>query len=148
MQTSMVRKLNLLVVDDDPSIVRLITKIVERELGDRMAVFGQTDSEQTRGWLEENCCDLLISDLEMPGVGGLELLRFAKRRNAWTQVIFVTAHSTWDKISEAIEFGASDYLLKPIRPEELVAILGQQYIRCARWQNAVLGTLQAVEPSW
>jgi DNA-binding NtrC family response regulator len=140
--------LNLLVVDDDPSIVRLIAKIVERQLGDRIAVFGQTDSEQTRGWLEENCCDLLISDLEMPGVGGLELLRFAKRRNAWTQVIFVTAHSTWDKISEAIEFGASDYLLKPIDPEELVAILGQQCIRCARWQNAVLGTLQGAEASW
>jgi DNA-binding NtrC family response regulator len=148
MQTSMARKLNLLVVDDDPSIVRLATRIVERRLGDRIAVFGQTDSEQTRRWLEENCCDLLISDLEMPGVGGLELLRFAKRRNAWTQVIFITAHSTWDKISEAIEFGASDYLLKPIDPEELVAILSQQYIRCARWQNAVLGTLQAADSGW
>jgi DNA-binding NtrC family response regulator len=144
----MARKLNLLVVDDDPSIVRLATRIVERRLGDRIAVFGQTDSEQTRRWLEENCCDLLISDLEMPGVGGLELLRFAKRRNAWTQVIFITAHSTWDKISEAIEFGASDYLLKPIDPEELVAILSQQYIRCARWQNAVLGTLQAADSGW
>lgn len=148
MQTSMARKLNLLVVDDDPSIVRLATRIVERRLGDRIAVFGQTDSEQTRRWLEENCCDLLISDLEMPGVGGLELLRFAKRRNAWTQVMFITAHSTWDKISEAIEFGASDYLLKPIDPEELVAILSQQYIRCARWQNAVLGTLQADGSAW
>ena len=148
MQTSMARKLNLLLVDDDPSIVRLLTQIIEGKLGDRIAVYGQTDTAQARRWLEENCCDLLISDLEMPGGGGLEILRFSKRRNAWTQVIFVTAHSTWDKITEAIEYGASDYLLKPIDPEELVAVLTQQYVRCARWQNAVLGTLQAAEAGW
>lgn len=148
MQTRMARKLNLLVVDDDASVVRLLTQIIERQLGERIAVFGQTDSEQAKRWLEENCCDLLISDLEMPGGGGLEMLRFAKRRNAWTQVIFVTAHSTWDKITEAIEYGASDYLLKPIDQEELVAVITQQYVRCARWQNAVLGTLQAAEAGW
>lgn len=148
MQTRMARKLNLLVVDDDASVVRLLTQIIERQLGERIAVFGQTDSEHAKRWLEENCCDLLISDLEMPGGGGLEMLRFAKRRNAWTQVIFVTAHSTWDKITEAIEYGASDYLLKPIDQEELVAVITQQYVRCARWQNAVLGTLQAAEAGW
>lgn len=148
MQTRMARKLNLLVVDDDASIVRLLTQVIERQLGERIAVFGQTDTEPAKRWLEENCCDLLISDLEMPGGGGLEILRFAKRRNAWTQVIFVTAHSTWDKITEAIEYGASDYLLKPIDQEELVAVITQQYVRCARWQNAVLGTLQAAEAGW
>ncbi|HUY93029.1 MAG TPA: response regulator [Pirellulales bacterium] len=148
MQTSMARKLNLLVVDDDASMVRLLTQVIERQLGERITVFGHTDSDQARRWLEENCCDLLISDLEMPGGGGLEILRFAKRRNAWTQVIFVTAHSTWDKITEAIEYGASDYLLKPIDHEELVAVLTQQYVRCARWQNAVLGTLQSAESGW
>lgn len=148
MQSSIARKLNLLVVDDDPSIVRLLSHVVEKKLGDRMAIHAETDSERAKKWLDENCCDLMISDLEMPGVGGLEMLRYAKQRNAWTQVIFITAHSTWDRISEAIEFGASDYLLKPIDQDELIALLNQQYVRCARWQNAVLGTLQAVEGGW
>lgn len=148
MQTLIARKLNLLAIDDDPSIVCLLTHIIEQRLGDRIAVQGETDPERARRWLNENCCDLLISDLEMPGVSGLEMLRYAKSRNAWTQVIFVTAHSTWDKLSEAIEFGASDYLLKPIDHEEIIALLNQQYVRCARWQNAVLGTLQAAESGW
>ena len=148
MQTLIARKLNLLVIDDDPSIVHLLTHIIEQRLGDRIAVQGETDPERGRRWLDENCCDLLISDLEMPGVSGLEMLRYAKSRNAWTQVIFVTAHSTWDKLSEAIEFGASDYLLKPVDHEEIIALLNQQYIRCARWQNAVLGTLQAADSGW
>lgn len=148
MPPSLARKLNLLVVDDDPSIVRLLTNVIERKLGDRLAVHGETDSEQAKKWLAEHCCDLLVSDLEMPGASGLEMLRYAKQRNAWTQVIFITAYSTWERISEAIEFGASDYLLKPIDQEELIALLNQQYVRCARWQNAVLGTLQAEAQSW
>jgi DNA-binding NtrC family response regulator len=113
-----------------------------------MVVTGLTDTGEARNWLEQNCCDILISDLQMPGADGLEMLRFAKRRNAWTQVIFVTAHSTWDKIAEAVEYGASDYLLKPIDLSDLVTLLNQQYVRCVRWQQAVLGTLAAAANEW
>src|SRR5258708_3002787 len=120
MADSMARKLNLLILDDDPSMVRLLTHVVEQNLADRMVVCGLTDPAHAREWLEQNCFDILISDLEMPDIDGLEMLRFAKRRNAWTQVIFVTAYSTWDKIAEAVEYGASDYLLKPIDLDELV----------------------------
>jgi len=143
MPSPMARKLNLLVIDDDASIVRLLERVIERNLGDKMVVYGMTDSEQARQWLDQNCCDILISDLQMPGTDGLEMLRFAKQRHAWTQVIFITAHSTWDKIAKAVECGASDYLLKPIDQHDLVTLLSQQYVRCARWQTAVLGTLQS-----
>ncbi|HWB10864.1 MAG TPA: response regulator [Pirellulales bacterium] len=139
----MARKLNVLVIDDDPSIVRLLTLLIERRLGDKLNVCGLTDSGEALAWLDRNCCDILVSDIDMPDVDGLQMLRYAKRRNAWTQVIFITAHSTWDRLTEAVEFGASDYLLKPIDQEDLVSLLGQQYVRCARWQSAVLGTLEA-----
>ncbi len=148
MADSMARKLNLLILDDDPSMVRLLTRVVEYNLADKMVAVGLTEPAQARDWLEKNCCDILISDLEMPGTDGLEMLRFAKRQNAWTQVIFVTAHSTWDRVAEAVEFGASDYLLKPIDTRDLIALLNQQYVRCVRWQTAVLGTLEAVAAEW
>lgn len=143
MVNAMARKLNLLIVDDDPSIVRLLTHLVERHLGDKMVAHGEADSAKALEWLEQNCCDILVSDIDMPDIDGLQILRYAKRRNAWTQVVFVTAHSTWDRIVEAVEYGASDYLLKPIDQNDLIALLNQQYVRCARWQTAVLGTLQA-----
>lgn len=139
----MARKLNLLIVDDDPSMVRLLTRLVEQRLGDKLNVCGLTDSSEALAWLEHNCCDILVSDIDMPDVDGLQMLRFAKRRNAWTQVIFITGHTTWDRLTEAVEFGASDYLLKPIDQDDLIALLSQQYVRCARWQFAVLGTLEA-----
>ena len=110
MEKDMARKLNVLVIDDDPSIVRLLTLLIERRLGDKLNVCGLTDSGEALAWLERNCCDILVSDIDMPDVDGLQMLRYAKRRNAWTQVIFITAHSTWDRLTEAVEFGASDYL--------------------------------------
>jgi YesN/AraC family two-component response regulator len=143
MNNAMARKLNVLLVDDDPSIVRLLTQVVERRLGDKLSVCGLTNSGEALAWLEHNCCDILVSDIDMPDIDGLQMLRYAKRRNAWTQIIFITAHSTWDRLTEAVEFGASDYLLKPIDQDDLVTLLSQQYVRCARWQSAVLGTLEA-----
>ena len=87
MNNAMARKLNLLIVDDDPSMVRLLSHMVERNLSDKMTVHGLSDSNEALRWLDQHCCDILISDINMPDTDGLEMLRFAKARNAWTQVM-------------------------------------------------------------
>jgi DNA-binding NtrC family response regulator len=136
-----VRKLNVLVVDDDGATLALVVKLLQSKLGDKFVVHGVDSSYRAQRWIETHCCDILLSDIEMPGSDGLELMRVAKRQNAWTQVIFITAHSTWDRIAEAIELGASNYVLKPVKHEELIEVLEQEYRRCVRWQTAVMGTL-------
>jgi DNA-binding response OmpR family regulator len=73
----------------------------------------------------------------MPQIDGIELLRFAKSRNALTQVLFLTGHSTQDTLLGALEFGATDYLLKPIDREQLVARLQEAQSRKRRWQQAL-----------
>ena len=135
------RKLNTLVLDDDPSIVRLVTHLLQDRMSQTLEVTGLTDPVEAQQWIDQHCCDILISDIEMPQMDGLSMLIFAKRRNAWTQVIFMTAHSTWDRITEALENGASDYLLKPIDGDELVDLVTQQCARFTRWQSAVSGTI-------
>lgn len=135
------RKLNLVILDDDPSVVRIATAMISGAMKDRLDIVSFTNPILAQDWIDQNCCDLLVSDIEMPDVDGLEMLRFAKRRNAWTQVIFMTAHSSWSRVSEAIELGASNYLLKPLNREEILSVVEQEYIRCARWQNAAKGTL-------
>ncbi|MBX7165117.1 MAG: response regulator [Pirellulales bacterium] len=137
-----IRPLQLVVVDDDSSMVRLLSHVARQGMGERVNIVEMTDPVKAREWLDGNCCDILLTDLQMPGLDGLELLRFAKRRNAWTQVLFMTAHSTWDTISEAIENGASDYLLKPVNQFELVELLHQAYERFVRWQSAVGQTMR------
>lgn len=138
------RQLNLLIVDDDPTIVRLVQSYLEKGLPDDLNLHTATSPAEAQSWLDKNCCDILVSDIEMPGISGLEMLSFARRRNAWTQVVFLTGHSTWDRIAEAIENGASDYLLKPIDRDELLEVISQTCSRMRRWQQALKGTFSAL----
>ncbi len=127
-------------VDDDPDIVRLLIKVIKRALNDEIDIESLTSPGAARKRLDEGGVDILITDLEMPGVSGLELLRCAKRRNACTQVLLITGHSTRDALLDALELGATDYLVKPIDQLELVEILIQAQDRTRRWRQALLGT--------
>lgn len=138
------RKLNVLIVDDDPSITRMLHSLLTLQLGRSAHIDVLTDAEAARDWLDEHRCDILISDIEMPGLDGLGLLRAAKARNAWTQVVFITGHTSVDRLVEAVESGATDYLLKPLDREEIAEVVAQLARRCARWQSAVLGTFATV----
>ena len=61
-------------------------------------------------------------------------------------MIFITAHSTWDRLADAIEQGAVDYLLKPIDPTELVQLVRQECARQFRWKKVIVGTLKTGTP--
>ena len=76
------RKLNLLLIDDDPAIVRVAKAYLDGALLDRLNIYAMTDPGQARKWTDDHCCDLLVSDIEMPGTDGLEMLEFAKQSNA------------------------------------------------------------------
>jgi two-component system response regulator YesN len=134
------RTFELVIVDDDPAIVRIVEHIVAMHLTEIYAVTTFTDSRAARDWLEDHPCDVLISDVEMPGIGGSELFRIGKRRNAGMQAVFLTAHSSWDRIAEAIETGVNDYLLKPVDQAGLVKVLRQTYERLSNRPNAVCET--------
>jgi len=143
MTRTLIHRTKMLLVDDDPSMARLLAKIIERSFGDRLVLHALTDPKQARQWIEDNVVDILVTDLEMPGVNGLELLRCAKRKNPCTQVLFVTGNSTLDALTDALELGASDYLLKPLDQSELVALVEDAEKRLRRWREALAGTFVA-----
>ena len=142
MATRSLRQLNLVILDDDPAVVRLVTKFLAGDLAEKFNTVSFTDPADAQQWIDEKCCDVLLSDIEMPGIDGLEMLRFAKRRNSWTQVVFMTGHSSCDRIATAIEQGATDYLVKPIQRDVLVEMLSQVHQRSIRWQQAVRETFE------
>jgi DNA-binding NtrC family response regulator len=141
MNVAGIRKISILVVDDDAAITRLVAGHLKSELPFPVEVTDFNDPYAASHWLENNCCDILLSDIVMPGLNGDDMLRIAKRRNPWTQVVFMTAHSTWDRIALAIEGGASDYLMKPIDFEELDEVVSHVAARITRWQAALRETL-------
>jgi two-component system response regulator YesN len=141
MNSPPLKPVKLLLVDDDSSMVRLLERVLLRSLGDRAELHALTDPKQARQWIEDNIVDILITDLEMPGVNGLELLRCVKRKNACAQVLFMTGNSTLGALTDALELGATDYLLKPFDQEELIKLIDDAEKRLRRWRLALAGTL-------
>jgi two-component system response regulator YesN len=131
------RTFDLVIVDDDVAIVRIVGQIIASHLSEFYAVTTFTDSRAARDWFAHRACDVLISDVEMPGIGGVELLQIGKRQNADMQAIFLTAHSSWDRIAEAIENGVNDYLLKPVDQADLLKVLRQTQERLSSRASAV-----------
>ncbi len=135
--TSTMRHPSLLIVDDDPAMVRLLASFVRDEFGDELDVSTLTEAIDACQQIELGGVDILLTDLEMPNMNGLELLRNAKRRNAFTQVIFLTGHSTQEAILDALENGATDYLLKPVDRQQLIARVREALDRVTRWRHAL-----------
>ncbi len=132
----------MLIVDDDPTILRLLRSVIERAFGDRLRVECIDQAIDACDRIDRGGIDILLTDLEMPEVNGLELLRNAKRRNAFIQVLFLTGHSTQEAILDSLEHGAVDYLLKPVDQELLIQLVSEANSRVQRWRKALGETWQ------
>jgi DNA-binding response OmpR family regulator len=100
----------VLVADDDPDMLQLmVRRLLKQGFDIDQASEGRTALQK----LETGAYDLVVTDIYMPGVTGLELLRQAKEVDAQTQVVVVTAGATLENAIEALNNGAFAYLLKP-----------------------------------
>lgn len=107
----------ILVVDDERSMRDFIT-ILLRKHGH--IVDTAEDGESAFVLLAEREYDLVLTDLKMPGAGGLEVLAAVKRREPSTQVILMTAYASTDTALRAMKDGARDYITKPFKVDELL----------------------------
>ena len=139
------RPMHVLVVDDDADMLALLKANIQVQFGDQASVDSVLDPQTASDRLETGLVDVLVTDLEMPGINGLQLLRHAKRRNAWTQVIVVTGHSATAALTEAMDFGASDYLVKPVELAELEQVLAEAAGRLNRWRQSLARTFVSTD---
>lgn len=107
---------HILVVDDEPSIRKVLQAHLSRE-GYEVTV-AQDGADAIRQ-LEEQDFQLVISDLKMPKVGGLELLAYLRTHQPAVPMIIVTAHATIDAAVDALKLGAQDFISKPFDLAEL-----------------------------
>jgi YesN/AraC family two-component response regulator len=137
------RSVRILLVDDDPSMLKLVRTIIESSFRESATVSVAEDARVAREIIENTPVDIVITDLEMPGVSGLEIVRAAKRRNVHTQVLMITGHSTVSSLLDAMDLGATDYILKPLKREEFVTIMTETMNRIERWRRALGNTYAA-----
>jgi DNA-binding NtrC family response regulator len=107
----MTRNAHILVVEDEVNIRSALVTMLER-LGHQ--VQGAGNAEEALGLLERSKIDLVMTDLRMPGLGGMEFLRRMKEKWPETEAIVMTAFGSIDTAVEAMRLGAYDYITKPI----------------------------------
>jgi nitrogen regulation protein NR(I) len=103
-------KKQILIADDEPNLRRVVGAQLQRDGYD---VLFAEDGEQALETLAENHVDVLISDLRMPKLDGMQLLKRVVESNPELPVIIITAHGTVDTAVEALKLGAFDYVTKP-----------------------------------
>ena len=109
----------LLVVEDQELERKSIMQLLKRE---GFQVFGAENADKAIGYVGENI-DVVLSDLHMGDVSGLDLLTLWKQKQPETHFIVVTGHSSIDSAVEAIKKGAYDYITKPVNPDELILLI-------------------------
>jgi len=111
---------HILVVDDEASLRELLVIMLQRE-GYRVdeADNGVTALEK----VNHNSYDLIISDIQMPQLTGIELLRELRRREIDVTVLMVTAFSSTEEAVEAMKLGAYDYITKPFKNDEIRLVI-------------------------
>ena len=109
-------KKQILVVDDEANLRRVLSAQLAR---DGYEVHTAEDGEAGLAFLKEHHIDLVITDLRMPKVDGMDLLRAALRDDPTRPVVMLTAHGTVDNAVEALKTGAFDYITKPFDQHEV-----------------------------
>jgi two-component system response regulator FlrC len=113
----------VLVVDDEPGIRSFIAEVLD---GEGLAVTTAADGEEARVLLDRQGFHLMITDLRMPRVDGMALVRKARAESPEMEVIVLTGNATVATAVEAMKLGAFDYLVKPLSgPDELRIIVGR-----------------------
>src|SRR6476661_1665654 len=110
----------LLIADDEQSY-RDVLKVIFEDLGH--AVHTVTDGRSALGFLKHQPCDIVISDVRMPDMNGIEFLRAAREFYPDIGVVMMTAFGTIDTAREAFKLGADDFISKPFNNEELKLIV-------------------------
>ena len=117
MKNSIAKTTSILVIEDDPYMLRLLKRTLETEGYD---VYLAADGVYGMSVLRETRPDLVLLDIMMPGPDGYQVLD-SIRHYSEVPVIMVTAKTEVDSVKNALSMGADDYIRKPFRPQELVA---------------------------
>lgn len=110
----------ILIVDDEPITLQGLKKTLEISIKGDKKIITAANAIEAMKIIKEQPIHLLITDIAMPEMSGLELLNILKERNNFPVAIIISAYSDFNYAKEAIEIGVVNYLLKPVKKQQLV----------------------------
>lgn len=113
----------VIIVDDEPSAIRHIDMIIEKYCTDFQVVATAENGQDAIDKINENHCDLVITDVCMPLMDGIELIEWINAQGLRIKSLVTSGHQEFDYVQKAMNLGASSYLLKPVMPVKISKML-------------------------
>lgn len=129
----------ILIVDDEPDFLETLVKRLQRRHVDAR---GAGSGEEALKILQEQLFDVVILDVRMPGMDGIETLKEIKRKSPLTEVIMLTGHASVESGVQGMQFGAFDYVVKPADFDELMEKVAQAAERKALHEARIKGAVE------
>jgi DNA-binding NtrC family response regulator len=123
----------IIIVDDEPDLLDLLKLILTEKTTHK--VLTTSDPHQAIEWCKAYKADLLISDLRMPEMEGIELLKIVNKIDPNLPLILITAYGTIESAVEAMRHKAFDYISKPFKKEQILMTVD----KALKWRQAQLG---------
>ena len=117
-------EVSVLLVDDEVDFVSTLTKRMKRR---NLKASSVNSGEDALEFLDQHPMDVVILDVKMPGIDGIETLRKIKQQYPLIEVIMLTGHANVEVAIQGMEIGAFDYLMKPMAIDELVYKIQDAY---------------------
>ncbi|MCF6157905.1 MAG: response regulator [wastewater metagenome] len=119
-------KPRVLLVDDDKNTLNGLVKLLTH---DGYPVYGVLSGYEALSLFSKKRFNIVITDLKLPGLGGMSLIQEIKKRNIYVAIVVITAYSSVKTAIEAIQCGADEYLTKPIDIKELESVIERLWKR-------------------
>jgi DNA-binding NtrC family response regulator len=119
------KKAKILIVDDDLELLSTMSRYLELK---GLEVFGKTTGEEAQELMSKEKFDLIILDIVLPGINGIEILKSIKKKNPEQKVIVMTAMLSIENTIAALREGAVEYLLKPFSSMEYIWTVIEDYL--------------------
>src|SRR4030042_980854 len=119
----------ILIVDDEVDMLALLAMIITEKTNHRATT--TNNPLEVPKLIKEGTFDLLIADLKMPGMGGIELIDEVRKTDKSIPILIITAYGSIESAEEAIHKGAYDYITKPFRKEQILIAIN----RALEWKK-------------
>lgn len=118
--TKLDENFRILIVDDNKELREILEEYLHNEAAQ---IEGASNGKEALAKQNQTPYDLIITDLNMPEVTGMEMIKSIKQKNDVTEFIIITGYASLDSAVEAVKMGAFDYIVKPFRMEELKVVV-------------------------
>jgi DNA-binding NtrC family response regulator len=119
----------ILSADDEPHMLKLLERIITEKTPYHITT--TSNSLEVPELLKTNTYDLILADLKMPGLDGMDILRMIREQDRFEEVIMITAFGSLETAIEALSLGVFDYITKPFKKEQIILTVN----RAMRWQK-------------